>query len=101
MANRPHNPRDLVSVEVDPDPVIDLADPNNGIVDPNATFLTGATPEDYEKCHALADDLRVAGFVRLIVPSAAARGEKNLVIYIDGPAAQIALDEGGERIPIK
>jgi RES domain-containing protein len=101
MANRPHNPRDLVSLEVDLDPVIDLTDPNNGIVDPNAMFLTGDAPEDYEKCNALADDLRAAGYIGLIVPSAAAPGEKNLVIYIDGPAAQIALDEEGNRIPIK
>ena len=101
MANRPHNPRDLVSVEVNLDPVVDLTDPGNGIVDPKAPFLTGDTPRDYEKCQALADDLRAAGYVGMIVPSAAAPGEKNLVIYIDGPAKQIALDDGGDRIPIK
>ncbi|MCX6071370.1 MAG: RES family NAD+ phosphorylase [Chloroflexi bacterium] len=101
MANRPKSPRDLVSVEVDLDPVVDLTDPGNGIVDPKASFLTGDTPQDYDKCQALADDVRAAGYVGLIAPSAAAPGEKNLMIYIDGPAQQIALDDGGDRIPIK
>ena len=100
MADRPKAPRDLVSVEVDLDPVVDLTDPGNGIVDPKAPFLTGDSPQDYEKCQALADDLRAAGYVGMIVPSAAAPGEKNLVVYIDGPAQQIALDDGGDRIRI-
>ena len=101
MDNRPQTAHDIVSIEVDVHPVIDLTDTYNGIVDPAAAFLTGDSPEDFEKCRALADDLRAAGFVAAIVPSAASPGEKNLVIYIDGPAQQTALDQGTDRSRIK
>ena len=98
MQDRPQTAHDLVSIEVDVHPVIDLTEAGNGIVDPAATFLTGNSPEDFEKCRALADDLRAAGFVAAIVPSAAMPGAKNLVIYIDGPAQQIGIDDGGDRM---
>jgi len=101
MTGRPQTPHDLVSIEVDLHPVLDLTDPANGIVDPQAPFLTGDSDEDKDQCHALADAIRAAGYVAVIVPSAAEKGQKNLVIYIDGPAQQIALDDGPDRIPIE
>jgi len=101
MDNRPQTAHDLVSIEGDVHLVIDLTEADNGIVDPAAAFLTGDSPEDFEKCRSLADDLRSAGFVAAIAPSAASPGEKNLVIYIDGPAQQIALDQGPDRSRIK
>jgi RES domain-containing protein len=97
MTGRPQTPHELVSVEVDLHPVLDLTDPANGVVDPEASFLTGDSEQDKDRCRALADDLREAGYVGVVVPSAAKKGEKNLVIYIDGPAAQIALDDGPDR----
>ena len=98
MTNRPKTPHDLVSIKVDLHPVIDFTEAGNGIVGPAAAFLTGNSPEAFEKCRALADDLRDAGFVAAIVPSAAMPGAKNLVIYIDGPAQQIGIDDGGDRM---
>jgi RES domain-containing protein len=98
-APREIGPRDLVSIHVDLDPVVDLTDPANPYVDPKEPLLTGNTDADKEHCRSLADRVRADGVVGIIVPSAAAAGEKNLAIYIDGPAGGIHLTDGGDRIP--
>ena len=92
--------RDLVSLIVDLDPVVDLTNLNTSPVPPDADFLTGDLPQDIEQCRDFADALRAAGYVGIIAPSAAAPGEKNLAIYIDGPVSGIYLEDGGERILI-
>lgn len=81
--------------------VTDLTDPSMSPVDPRAGFLTSDKEEDIEKCRELADIIRQAGNVGIIAPSAATEGEKNLIIYIDGIAGRITLEDGGDRIPIR
>jgi RES domain-containing protein len=93
-------PRDLVSLEVDVTPVADLTDPASSPVSIRSRFLTGDEPDHLEACRALADSLRSLGHAGIITPSAAAKGEKNLVIYIDGPARDLGLGVGGDRVPL-
>lgn len=90
-------PRDLVSIEASVDPVTDLTDARSSPISPEMPFLVGDDPEDLERCRTLADALRADGKVALITPSAAAPGEKNLVIFIDGPADRVRLEVGGVR----
>lgn len=93
-------PREIVSIQADLEPVADLTKEDASLVSPEEPFLTGDEPADLEACRALADSLRKDGFVGIIAPSAALLGEKNLMIYIDGLAGNIKLDEGGDRIPM-
>ena len=90
--------RELVSLDVDIAHVLDLTDHENGIVDPEAAFLTGDTPEDIERCRQLADYIRQVGFNGFISPSAASEGERNLTIYFDGIASEVDIQPGDDRI---
>jgi len=70
-------------------------------VEPAGGLWLPVHPADLEACRTLADALRAGGYAGLITPSAASPNAKNLVIYIDGPAGQIRLDDGGDRIPLE
>ncbi|MCK4488817.1 MAG: RES family NAD+ phosphorylase, partial [Anaerolineales bacterium] len=93
-------PRELVAVKVDINPVLDLTSKKSSLVPLSSPFLAGDDPDDLEKCRILADTAREQGYAAIIVPSAALAGEKNLVIYIDGVAGNIQLDDGGKRLPL-
>lgn len=100
--NVPHglNPRELVTIRVAVEPVTDLTDGRSSPLPVDAPFLTGDDARDIEACRSLADYLRSRGVVALITPSAALLGEKNLVIYVDGPSRQIDLAAGPDRVPL-
>lgn len=93
-------PRDLVTILVDLRPVLDQTSKTDAFVDPTALFLTGDKPEDWEQCRKLADVSRLEGYSGILVPSAALKGEKNLVIYIDGIARNVDMKAGKTRIPL-
>jgi RES domain-containing protein len=93
-------PRELVSLKVAVEPVIDLTDPASSPIPPASDFLIADDGASLEACRELADALRSQGYTGLITPSAARLGAKNLVLYFDGPARNLDIDDGGDRIPI-
>lgn len=96
-------PRDLVSIEVSRvQPVLDLTqEEEQSRLGVTIQTLTGDAPEDLEACHLLADWARSQGNQGLLVPSAAAHGEVNFIIYIDGPAENLDFTDGPDRIAIQ
>jgi RES domain-containing protein len=99
----PHSsaPRDLVSIELRVEPVLDLTSPailrKLGIT--RAT-ITGDTDEDLETCRAIADLARQQGCHAILSPSAALPGAVNLNLYVDGRADRCSLDVGGDRVVV-
>lgn len=95
-------PRDLVSIEVKVVNVFDLTDPHIlkelGI---NDRDLVDDSDASMELCRVIADYARSRGNSAILSPSAAAKGEKNLSVYIDvGPAGDLTLDVGRDRMPL-
>ena len=98
--NIDRKPHDLVSIAVEIEPVVDLTDNNSSPISTRASYLTGDDPDDLERCRSLADYLRTQGYIGIIAPSASCEGNKNLIIYIDGPSRNLRLDVGGKRLPL-
>jgi len=100
IAPEQDRPRDLVTILADLKLVLNQTSKTGAFVDPTAPFLTADKPEDWEKCRKLADVSRLEGYGGILAPSAALKGEKNLVIYIDGLARNVALKAGKIRVPL-
>ena len=94
-------PRDVVSIAVHVQPVADLTDPTFrrrfGVA---LTQLTGDADSDWEACRTVADVLRAERYRALHVPSAALADAANLIVYFEGVAGDLLLDEGGDRIAL-
>ncbi len=101
-------PRDLVSLVVKVEPVLDLTEHDAyqrtarlaGLpMHPRFHSRLDDVPHDH--CHALAAQARREQYTALLVPSAALTGETNLVIYFDIVAPRLVdLDNGPDRIPL-
>jgi RES domain-containing protein len=95
-------PRDLVSIHVDVEPVLDLCDPRlqarYGIT---LDQLRGDRASDLSACRRV---MRVAvqsqGYRAIRAPSAAAEGEINLMVYPASTAGRLLLTNGNERLAI-
>jgi len=95
------HPRDLVSIHIMAKRVLDLSKP--GIrkgMGVSLETITGDRIPDIEACRAIADLARLQGYNGILSPSAAAHGEKNLNLYIDGRADDVSLMEGLRREPL-
>lgn len=94
-------PRDVVSIAVRVRPVADLTDHSFrrrfGVA---LTQLTGEDDSDWEAGRTVADVLRAERYRALHVPSAALAGAANLIVYLEGAAGDLLLDEGGDRIAL-
>lgn len=90
--------RDLVSIDVEVEPALDLSNRNVrrrlGIEIPD---ITSDSEEGIETCRAIADLARAEGYRAILAPSAAAAGERVLAIYLEGPPSGLRLREGEER----
>jgi RES domain-containing protein len=99
------DPRELVSIDVEVDPVLDLRsiDAYRSLAErageaEHPAFLTETTPHAYEHCRRLAEVARADGYTALVVPSAAAAGEANLVVFVDVVAPKsVRLANGPDR----
>lgn len=94
-------PFDAVSLRVRVRPVLDLTDAAQqeryGL---SPASLGGDGEAAWESCRRAADLARQQGYCAILSPSAALAGAANLNLYIDGMAANYALDHGDERVPI-
>ena len=94
--------RDLVSVEVDVGPVLDLTDRRilrAAGIDPEV--LTGDRPWELAACRAIAGHFVLGeGYGAILAPSAARTGESNLMIYLRTTAGIRHLGNGPDRLTI-
>jgi hypothetical protein len=101
-------PRDLVSIEVVISPVCDLTIPDDykalaqrAEIAPHPEFFVNLGRVPHSHCQALADQARSEGNTAMLVPSSAASGETNLVIYFDIVAPKhVELDNGPDRLAL-
>ena len=95
-------PRDLVSLVVDVEPVLDLTDPEvlQRLNIANASMLTGDTPSHHALCRRIARDAVRDGYRAIHAPSAAVEGERTLMIYPESQHGRVRVRNGPDRIPL-
>jgi len=91
-------PRDLVSLQVDVEPVADLTDP--AVMRGLGISAAQLVSTIYGPCHrAMLAAIR-AGYRGIRAPSASAAGEMNLMIYPERTDGRLLLSNGPDRVPI-
>jgi RES domain-containing protein len=94
-------PRDLVSIEVTVEPVLNLTRASvRQAVGVDAGLLTGDEPHCLSTCRRLALTAVEEGYRAILAPSAAAPGERTLMIYPESHAGRLTLRNGPDRLPI-
>lgn len=93
--------RDLVSIEIDVGPVLDLTDPVVAAqLNVTQEMLCADSDDALELCRTIATWARIQGYRAILAPSAAAAGEVNLMVYVDGTAEHLHLEVGSDRMPL-
>ena len=91
--------RELRSIEVKVQPILDLTDPATiKTLAVDVREFLGDDDGSLEACRKVADFARAQNYRAMIVPSAALEGEKNLVIFPDGPAHELELEVGPDAV---
>jgi RES domain-containing protein len=95
-------PRDLVSLIVDVEPVLDLTDSAvlRRLFIADTTTLTGDTAAHRALCRRIAWDAVRDGYRAIHAPSAALEGARTLMIYPESQFGRILLRNGPDRIPL-
>lgn len=92
--------RELVTIEVSVEPVLDLTDEAvRAELGLSPETLTGEGAADLEACRDVADWARANSYRAIMAPSAARSGEKILAIYLEGSPAGLRM-QAESRFPI-
>ncbi len=93
-------PRELVTIEVTVEPVLDLTDEAvRAELGLSLETLVGEGAADIEACRDVADWARANGYRAIVAPSAASSGEKILAIYLEGSFERLGMRAEG-RFPV-
>jgi hypothetical protein len=92
-------PRDLVSIQVDVEPVLDLCDPEVQLrYEITDRLMRGRS---YAWCHRVVNEAILRdGYRAIRAPSAAVDGVVNLMIYPESQDGRLRYSDGPDRLPI-
>lgn len=94
-------PRDLVSIDVGAEPVLDLTRPRvRAAFGISLEQLTGDGRSDLAMCRRVAWDAFRLGHRAILAPSAALEGERTLMLYVESQQGRLTVRNGPDRIPI-
>lgn len=93
--------RDLVSIEVSVNPVLDLCSCKViGRIGVDPIELTGNSDDSLEYCRTIADWARGKGYWAILSPSAALPVARNLNIYLSDSPEHLSIKSGKDRFPL-